>query len=194
MPRGKSLCAKRARLLSLNQIREIMDSDSDESQYNSSGTEDEEMEPHPPSQKSHLSQAVFSSDVSASTSENEDVENVAIQQPQSTQWTLPLYPRKCVLHPFTGAPKGKAVRLRCTDWTTPHHPQPHHRSKTIHSHQHRTHDKQQTITGHQKYLRRHQKNSISTTTKNNTIRKAQFNPSDLETNQWKRKLPRRITT
>jgi len=85
-----------------------MDSDSDEAQYNSSGTEDEEMEPRPPSRKFPLSQAVSSSDSSASTSEDEDVENVASEEPQSTQWTLPLYSRMRVLHPFTGAPKGKS--------------------------------------------------------------------------------------
>ena len=111
MQHSKSSCAKRARLLSVNQIREfVMDSDSDEAQYNTSGTEDEEMEPCPPSQKSPLSQAVSSSDFSAITSEDEDVvENVASQQPQSTQWTLPPYPRMRVLHPFTGAPKGAPV-------------------------------------------------------------------------------------
>ena len=39
MQRGERSCAKRARLLSLNQKREIvMDSDSDEAQYNASGT------------------------------------------------------------------------------------------------------------------------------------------------------------
>ena len=103
-------CVKRARLLSLNQIREtFMDSDSDETQYNASGTEDEEMEPCPLSRKSPISQPVSSSDFSASTSEDEDVvENVASQQPQSTQWTLPSYPQMRVLHPFIGAPKGKS--------------------------------------------------------------------------------------
>jgi len=110
MQPSEASCAKRARLLSLNQIREIvMDSDSDEAQYNTSGTEDEEMQPRPPSRKSALVQPVSSSDSSASTSEDEDVvENVASQQPQSTQWTLPPYPRRRVLHPFTGAPKGKS--------------------------------------------------------------------------------------
>ena len=111
MQRSLSSCAKRARLLSVNQIREfVMDSDSDEAQYNTSGTEDEEMEPHPPSRKSPLSQSVSSSGFSASTSEDEDVvKNVASQQPQSTQWTLHPYPRMRVLHPFTGAPKGAPV-------------------------------------------------------------------------------------
>ena len=71
----------------------VMDSDSDEAQYNTSGTEDEEMEPRPPSRKFSLSQAVSSSYFSASTPEDEDVvENVASQQPQSTRWTLSPYP------------------------------------------------------------------------------------------------------
>ena len=49
------------------------------------------------------------SDFSASTSEDEDVvENVASQQPQSMQWTLPPYPQMHVLHPFIRAPKGKS--------------------------------------------------------------------------------------
>ena len=67
------------------------------------------MEPRPLSRKSHLAQAVSSSDFSASTSEDDDVvENVSSQQPQSTQWTLPPYPQMHVLHPFTGASKGKS--------------------------------------------------------------------------------------
>ena len=50
MQRSEHSCAKRAHLLSLNQIREIiMDSDSNKVQYNASGMEDEEMEPCPPS-------------------------------------------------------------------------------------------------------------------------------------------------
>ena len=50
MERSEFSCAKRARQLSLNQIREfVMDSDSDEEQYDTSGTEDEEMEPRQPS-------------------------------------------------------------------------------------------------------------------------------------------------
>src|SRR5215471_7434858 len=109
MKRSGSLCSKRAGMLSRNKIRElIMDSDSDEAPYNSSGTEDEEMEPRPPSRKFLISQAVSSSDSSAGTSEDEDVVgNVASQEPQSTQWTLPPCPRMRVLPPFTGAPKGK---------------------------------------------------------------------------------------
>jgi hypothetical protein len=87
----------------------VLDSDSDEVQCDTFCTEDEEMEPHPPSRKSPLSQDVSISDYSVSTSEDDEVvENVASQQPQSTQWTLPPYPRMRVLHPFTGAPKGKS--------------------------------------------------------------------------------------
>ena len=54
MERSEFSCAKRACQLSRNQICEIvMDSDSDEEQYHTSGTEVEEMEPLPPSRKSH---------------------------------------------------------------------------------------------------------------------------------------------
>ena len=110
MQRSEHSCAKQARMLSLNQIREIVtDSDSNEAQYNASGMEDEEMEPSPPSQKSPPSQPVSSSGFSASSYEEEDVvENMTSQQQKSTQWTLPSYPRKHVLHPFTRAPKRKS--------------------------------------------------------------------------------------
>ena len=110
MQRSECSCAKRAHLLSLNKIREIiMDSDSNKVQYNASGMEDEEMEPRPPLRKSPLSQPVSSSDFSTSASEDEDViENVTSQQRQSTQGILPPYPRMRVLHPFTGATKGKS--------------------------------------------------------------------------------------
>ena len=111
MQRSEPSCAKRARLLSLNQILEIvMDSNSDEAQYNTSDMEDEEMEPRPPLRKSPLSQPVSSSDFSTSTFEDEYVvENVASQQPQSTQWTLALLPPKCVYCTrLPGPPKGKS--------------------------------------------------------------------------------------
>ena len=103
MQRSEAPCAKRVRLLTLNQIHGIVtDSDSDEAQYNTSGMEDEEVKPT-------LSQPVSNSDFSASTSKDENVvENVASQQPQSTQLTLAPYPRMRALHPFTGAPKGKS--------------------------------------------------------------------------------------
>jgi len=83
---------KWARLLSQNQIREIiMDSDSDEEEYYvSEDTEDDE--PCPPSRLSSLSQPP-SPDFSASSSEDEDdVGNVAGQQPQPCLWTMPLNP------------------------------------------------------------------------------------------------------
>jgi len=73
---------KRARLLSQNQIQEIvMDSDSDEEKYYTS--EDmEDNEPRPPSRQSSISRPP-SPDFSASSSEDEDdVGNVAGQQPQ----------------------------------------------------------------------------------------------------------------
>jgi hypothetical protein len=72
---------KWAHLLSQNQIREIvMDSNGDEEKYYASeGTEDEQ-EPHPPSQRSSISQPA-SPDFSASSSEDADVGNMAGQQP-----------------------------------------------------------------------------------------------------------------
>ena len=82
---------KRVRLLSWNQIREIvMDSDSDEKYYISEDTEDDE--PRPPSRRSSISEPP-TPDFSASSSEDEDdVGNVAVQQPQPCLWTLPLQP------------------------------------------------------------------------------------------------------
>ena len=53
MQRGEVLCAKWTHLLSLNQIREtVMDSGSNETEYITSGMEDEEVEPHQPLQGS----------------------------------------------------------------------------------------------------------------------------------------------
>ena len=83
---------KRARLLSRYQIREIvMDSDSDEEKYYvSEDTEDDE--PRPPSRRSSISEPP-TPDFSASSSEDEDdVGNVAVQQPQPCLWTLPPQP------------------------------------------------------------------------------------------------------
>jgi len=99
---------KRARLLSQNQIREIiMDKDSDEEKfYVFEDMEDDE--PHPPSQLSSISEPP-SPDFSASSSEGEyDVGNVAGQQPQPCLWTLPPQLRRRVVHTFTGAPNGKS--------------------------------------------------------------------------------------
>ena len=82
-------CAKWARMLSVNEIREIvMDSDSDEDKYYDSATEDEE--PRPPSTSQPPSPDYF-----ASSSEDEvNVGNVTGQQPQPSQWTLPPKPRR----------------------------------------------------------------------------------------------------
>ena len=79
---------KQARLLSQNQIRDIvMDSDSDEEKYYASSDTEDKEEPRPPSQRSP------SPDYSTSSSEDEDdVGNVAGQQPQPSQWTLPPNP------------------------------------------------------------------------------------------------------
>jgi len=109
MERSESSCAKWARQLSLNQIREIvMDSDSDEEQYDASGTEDEEMEPRPPSQKSHLSQAVSSSDSSARMTMLLRMWQVNSHNPCSGH--CPLTPECVYCTHLPGPPKGKAVR------------------------------------------------------------------------------------
>ena len=72
---------KRARLLSQNQIQEIvMDSDSDEEKYYASDNSEDD-EPCPPLRRSPVSQPP-SPDLSASRSEDEDgAGNVAGQQP-----------------------------------------------------------------------------------------------------------------
>ena len=90
---GDVSCAKRASVLSRNEIREIvMDSDSDEDKcYASQESEDEE-EPCPPSRQSSISWPP-GPDYSASSPEDEvAVGNVADQQPQSSLWTLPAKP------------------------------------------------------------------------------------------------------
>jgi len=80
-----------------------MDSDSDEEKYYASeDTEDDE--PRPPS----ISEPPRP-DFSTSSSEDEDdVGNVAGQQPQSCLWTLPPQPRRHVVHTSTVAPNGKS--------------------------------------------------------------------------------------
>jgi hypothetical protein len=87
------LRVKRAHLLSQNQIREIvMDSDSDEEKYYASeGTEDEQ-EPCPPSRRSSISQPASPDFLASSSEDEDDVGNVAGQQPQSCQCQQ--------LHPF----------------------------------------------------------------------------------------------
>jgi len=81
MQHGDVSCAKRARVLSRNEIREIiMDSDSDKDKYHATQESKNEEEPRPPSRWSSLSQP-SSPDHSASSSEDEDdVGNVAGQQ------------------------------------------------------------------------------------------------------------------
>jgi hypothetical protein len=57
MQRGDVLCAKRASVLSRNEIREIvMDSDSEEDIYYASQESEDEEEPRPQSQQSSISQ------------------------------------------------------------------------------------------------------------------------------------------
>jgi hypothetical protein len=86
-----------------------MDLDSNEAEYDASGTEDEEVETRQLSQGSPSSECPSSPDYSASTSEDKGtIGNVPGQQPQPTQWTLPPNPGRHVVHTFTGAPKGKS--------------------------------------------------------------------------------------
>jgi hypothetical protein len=81
---------KRACLLSQNQIREIvMDSDSNEEKYYASdGTEDEQ-EPRPPTRRSLISQPASPDFLASSSEDEDDIANVAGQQPQPCLWTLP---------------------------------------------------------------------------------------------------------
>jgi len=84
-----------------------MDSDSDEEKYYVS-EDAEDDKPCPPSRQSSVSEPP-SPDFSASSSEDEDdVGNMAGQQPQPCLWTLPPQPRRRVVHTFTGAPNGKS--------------------------------------------------------------------------------------
>ena len=85
-----------------------MGSDSDEDKYYASQESENEEEPHSPSRQSSISQPP-SPDYSASSSEDgDDVGNVASQQPEPSQWTLPPKPRRHVVHNFIGAPNGKS--------------------------------------------------------------------------------------
>jgi len=74
-----------------------MDSDSNEEKYSASeGMEDDK--PRPPSWRSSVSQPP-NPDASASSSEdNDDVGNVAGQQPQPCLWTLSPQPRRLFFH------------------------------------------------------------------------------------------------
>jgi len=109
MQRCDVLCAKQARVLSRNEIQEIiMDSDSNEDKYHATQESENEEEPRPPSRWSSLSQPP-SPDYSTSSSEDDDdVGNVAGQQRQPSQWTLPPKPRRRLVHNFIGAPNRKS--------------------------------------------------------------------------------------
>ena len=109
MQRGDVLCAKRACVLSRNEIWEIvMDPDSDKDKHYALQESEDEEEPRPPSRWSSISRPPCP-DYSASSSEDEvDVGNVTAQQPQPSLWTLPPKPRRCVVHTFIGAPNRKS--------------------------------------------------------------------------------------
>ena len=78
---------KRAHLLSQNQIREIvMDSDSNEEKYYAS-EDTEDNEPCPPSQQSSISEPPSPDFFASSSKDEDDVGNVAGQQPQPCLWT-----------------------------------------------------------------------------------------------------------
>ena len=106
MQRGDVSRAKRALMLSGNEIREIvMDSDSDGDKYYNSATEDEE--PRSPS----TLQPPIPDNFTSSSEDEVSVGNVTGQQPQPSQWTLPPKPRKHVVQTFAGGPPtGKAVK------------------------------------------------------------------------------------
>jgi len=96
--------SKRVRVLDQNAITEIvMDSDSEESY----ACEEMDEEQPGPSLRSSITRPA-SPDFSASSSEDEDnVGNVAGQQPQPCVWTLPPKPQKHVVHTFIGAQNTK---------------------------------------------------------------------------------------
>jgi hypothetical protein len=84
-----------------------MDTDSNKEKYYPSEDKEDD-EPRPPSRWSSVLQPA-SPDFSASSSEDEDdVGNVAGQQPQLCLWKPPPESRRSVVHTFIGAPKGKS--------------------------------------------------------------------------------------
>jgi hypothetical protein len=120
---GQVSRVKQARLLSQNQIRDIvMDSDSDEQEYYASADMEDEEQPCPPLQRSPISQPP-SPDYSAGNPKDEDdVGNVAGQQPQPSQCLLPLPPKpqRHVVHTFIGVPNGKSSEaVHVTSESTP---------------------------------------------------------------------------
>ena len=83
-----------------------MDLDSDKDKYQTSQESEDEEEPWPPTLRSSVAQPP-SPDYSASSSEDENgVCNVAGQQPQPSQWTLPPKCQRRVVHTFIWAPNG----------------------------------------------------------------------------------------
>ena len=109
MQHGEVSHVKWVHMLSQNQIREIvMDSGSDEEKYYAFEDMEDEEEPCLPSQQSSVSQPP-SPDFSTSSSEDEDdVGNVADQQPQPSQWTLPPTPQRHVMQTFIGTSNRKS--------------------------------------------------------------------------------------
>ena len=104
---GDVLYGKRVRVLSRNEIREIvMDPDSNEDKYYASQESDDEEEPCPPSWRSSISQPPSPDNSASSSEDQDDAGNVAGQQPQPSQWTLPPKSQRCVAHTFIGAPNG----------------------------------------------------------------------------------------
>jgi len=97
---------KRARVLSQNQIREIvMDSDSDEDTYYA--CEMDKKQAGPSSGRSSNTQPT-SPDFSASSSEDEDnAANVAGQHPQPCLWALPPKTPRRVVHLYWGPRREK---------------------------------------------------------------------------------------
>jgi len=84
-----------------------MDSDSDKEKDNASeDTEDDE--PRPPSQQSSISEPSSPEFFASSSEDEDDIGNVAGQQPQPCLWTLPPQPQRRVVHTFNGAPNGKS--------------------------------------------------------------------------------------
>jgi hypothetical protein len=110
---GELSRAKWARVLSQNQIREIvMNSDNDEKKHYASADMEDNEEPQPPSRSS--SSQPPSPDFSASSSEDEDDDGIVEgQQPHLSQWTLPPKRQRGVMHTFTGAPK-REKQSSCT--------------------------------------------------------------------------------
>jgi len=108
---GELSCTKRARVLSQNQLREIvMNSDNDDKKHYASPNKEDNEEPQPPSRSS--SSQPPSPYFSASSSEDDG--NVEGQQPQLSQWTLAPKPRRRVVHTFIGAPLQQEKQSSCT--------------------------------------------------------------------------------